>query len=134
MHNARMHYYSDAMVALVCHDATIAMQKTHELMRLHQDGDVVLTGPFQYLHADLMDAAVNGVREARNGEAPSPRQHHQQWKAFLEARGWACGPKDPDAKTHPNLVSWDALTPEQRDKCRVFLGIVASMTIDVGAA
>jgi hypothetical protein len=128
-----MHHYSDKIVAMVCHDTLTGMGRAHDLMRL-EGTDAIPAGPFMYLHPDLLAAAVNGVREARNGEAPSPREHHQRWKAFLESRGWRRGPRNPGEKTHPNLVDWGELAPEQRDKCRVFLGIVVNMTVDVGAA
>lgn len=130
MNRPRMHRYSDEIVAMVCHDATVAMQKAHELMRL-EGTDAVPTGPFMYLHPDLLAAAVDGVQRARRiGTSLSPRDHHDEWAGFLIARGWRRGPKDPEGKTHPNLADWDDLDPEQRDKDRVFMGIVVSLTIE----
>ena len=55
--------------------------------------------------------------------------HHDAWVTFLSARGWRQGPRDDAARTHPNLAAWDDLPEEQRDKDRVFLGIVISMTL-----
>jgi voltage-gated potassium channel Kch len=45
---------------------------------------------------------------------------HQRWVADYEVAGWrhACGPKDADAKTHPDLVPWDELPDEAREKDR----------------
>ena len=128
---SRLHRYSNEIVAMVCHDATIAMQKAHELMRL-EGTDAVPTGPFMYLHPDLLAAAVDGVQRARRiGSRLSARDHHNAWVVFLAARGWRRGEKNPEEKTHPNLVDWDDMAPEQQDKDRVFMGIVISMTIEV---
>lgn len=132
MGSPRMHHYSDALVAVVCHDANGGLQKAHERMSLHQDGaDIPVTGPFDHMHPDLRAAALNGVAQARR-DYPSPREHHQRWVEFLRDRGWKPGPRDVNAKIHPNLVSWDGLPPHERDKCRLFLGIVLAMTINVG--
>lgn len=127
--------YSDVLVAMVCHDAILGMQRVHEVMRL-QDDDYVITGPMASLHPDLRDAAVEGVARARRlGTSLSARDHHSAWAEFLGARGWRYGPvRDPAAKVHPNLTGWDQLPPEQRDKDRVFLAIVLGMTLDVEAA
>jgi hypothetical protein len=45
---------------------------------------------------------------------------HQRWVADYEAAGWhhASSPKDADAKTHPDLVLWDDLPDEAREKDR----------------
>jgi len=125
----RAYRYSDQLVALVCHQATVGLQMAHELMLLQGD-DAVPAGPFAYLHPDLRDAAFEGVRRVRRiGASLSPRAHHDAWVTFLSARGWRPGPRDDAARTHPNLVGWDALPEEQRDKDRVFLGIVIAMTL-----
>lgn len=130
----RINPYDDELVAIVCHDAAVGMQKVHEIMRLHGE-DYVITGPFAVLHPDLHAAAIEGVRRVRReGASLSPRDHHDAWVAFLLVRGWRPGPgKDPENKIHPNLVPWDELSPEQRDKDRVFIGIVVSLTLDVAA-
>jgi hypothetical protein len=124
-----MYRYGDQIVAMVCHQAIVGMQMAHELMRLQGD-DAVPAGPFMYLHQDLLDAALDGVRRARRiGGSLSPRDHHDHWAEFLAARGWRQGPRDDVAKTHPNLTAWDDLSPEQQDKDRVFLSIVVSLTL-----
>ena len=49
-----------------------------------------------------------------------------------QAHGWKYGPeKDPQAKTHPCIVPYDKLPDEQRDKSRLFVAIVRSMTHDM---
>jgi voltage-gated potassium channel Kch len=37
------------------------------------------------------------------------RMEHEQWVAERRRLGWALGPRDPERKTNPNLVPWDAL-------------------------
>lgn len=132
--SARGHRYDDTYVALVCHHMTIGMQTVAELMEIYGQEEVVLTGPFATLPRDLIDAAVNGVAEARRIDGwPTPREHHNRWVDFLKSRGWTLGERDYNGgKTHPALVYWDELPPADRDKARVFLGIVMNMTVDAG--
>lgn len=130
-----MHRYSDVLVAMVCHDANLGMQKAQEILRLeahdYDKDEVPTTGMMADLHPDLRDAAVEGVRRARLlGASLSPRDHHNAWVAFLRERGWRLGPKDPAAKTHPNLIVYDELDMLQRDKDRVFLSLVTALTLD----
>jgi hypothetical protein len=130
--SARGYRYDDQYVAQVCHYMTIGMQVVHEEMQVHGQDEVVLTGPFALLPRDLLDAAVNGVAEARRGVV-SPRDHHNRWVDFLKERGWTLGERDySGGKTHPALVYWDELSPVDRDKARLFLGIVMNMTVDAG--
>lgn len=131
--SVRGYRYDDEYVAQVCHSMTIEMQVVQEQMQRYGEAEVVLTGPFAILHPDLLAAAVNGVTEARQiGGIVSPREHHNRWVDFLKARGWDLGERNPEAKTHPALVDWDDLSPMDRDKARVFLGIVMNMTVDAG--
>lgn len=126
--------YSDILVALVCHEANLGMQKAQEIIALHDgtyDEDMVPTGQMADLHPDLRDAAVEGVRRARRlGASLSPRDHHNAWVGFLTQRGWRPGPKNPGAKTHPNLMDYDELDQFQRDKDRVFLSVVITLTVE----
>lgn len=127
---ARMHRYSDVIVAMVCHDANMAMTKAQEAMKVQGTG-AIPGGPFIHLHEDLLDAAIEGVRRARRvGQPLSPRDHHNEWVAFLTARGWTHGERDPERRRHPNLVPWDELTPEEQDKDRVFMSVVFALSAE----
>lgn len=130
MGGPRRTHYADEVVALVCHELTVGMQKAHELMRL-QGNDYVITGPFADLHPDLYDAAIEGVRRVRRlGSSLSARDHHNDWVEFLKDRGWQYGPvKDVGRKIHPNLVEWYELAPEEQDKDRVFISVVVSLSL-----
>lgn len=69
------------------------------------------------------DSAIKGVCGVLAGN--TPREIHASWWAEKEATGWRYGPvKDPDAKTHPCLVSYDELPPEQKAKDSIFVSVV----------
>jgi hypothetical protein len=48
---------------------------------------------------------------------------HQLWQAERTAEGWhyAAGPKDPQAKTNPDLVPWEKLSGTEKEKNRQFI-------------
>jgi hypothetical protein len=73
------------------------------------------------------ESAIAGVDGARRGN--TPEQSHESWSQHKLADGWRYGAtKDPDAKTHPCLVSYAELPPEQRLKDHLFVGIVAALS------
>lgn len=74
------------------------------------------------------DSALKGVRFALdNPDAPASAQH-DAWSADKLAAGWVYGEvKDPVGKTHPCLVPYDRLPPEQRAKYLVFQAIVRAL-------
>lgn len=127
---AHMHRYSDEQVAEVCHFAITGLQEVHA----REPGGETPTpsGLWAELDRDLRTVAVSGVRQARNGAIPSPREHHNWWVHTLRSMGWRRGPKNPQAKTHPNLTDWSKLTAEQQDKDRLFLAVVTTLTVDLG--
>ena len=51
------------------------------------------------------------------------RLEHQLWKTEKTAEGWryAPGPKDPDAKTNPDLVAWEKMSGPEKEKNRQFI-------------
>lgn len=79
------------------------------------------------------DEAPEWAREsARKGvlgviEGNTPEQSHSCWLAEKERTGWKYGPvKDPEAKTHPCMVPYDQLPPEQQIKDHTFVSTVGS--------
>lgn len=118
-----MHRYTDAQVAEACHGAAAGLRSA--------TGDGPPVPPWQYLAPDLKAAAIEGVRRVRLVGTPlSPREHHADWVAFMTARGWQPGPRDPLAKTHPDLVHWDDLPPGSQDQDRMFIAITVALTLD----
>ena len=75
------------------------------------------------------DAPDNIKESARSGVSlaltASPREQHEAWSRFKIADGWTFGAvKDAVAKTHPCLVDYDDLPPEQKAKDAVYIGVV----------
>jgi hypothetical protein len=76
-------------------------------------------------------SVLNGVTGALNGN--TPEQSHEGWLAEKKATGWTFGPvKDPEAKTHPCMVPYEALPPTQRTKDALYLTTVRSMAAALG--
>lgn len=100
---------------------TIA-RATHETNRAY----CVALGDFsQELWEDAPEwqrqSAIEGVRSILEGRATTPEQQHEEWCRFRRADGWTHGDvKDPVAKTHPCLVPYEDLPPEQRGKDHLF--------------
>jgi hypothetical protein len=73
-------------------------------------------------------SAINGVQAILTGLVTSPEQSHEAWCREKRATGWRHGStKDPEAKTHPCLVSYADLPAVQRIKDRLFFAIVATL-------
>lgn len=54
----------------------------------------------------------------------SPEELHNDWWRAYEAMGWVYGPvRDPEAKTHPDMVPFADLDPRERDKDAVFVAL-----------
>ncbi len=62
-----------------------------------------------------------------------PEASHKSWLEQKLAEGWTYGPvKDPVAKTHPCIVSFEMLPKEQRAKDYLFRAVVHSMAKVLG--
>jgi hypothetical protein len=72
------------------------------------------------------DSAVEGVAVALAGA--TPEQQHEAWCQAKSRDGWIYGDvKDAEAKTHPCLVPYADLPPEQRAKDALFTVIVNTL-------
>jgi len=106
-------------IAHVCHEANRAIQQV--------TGDPAVSPPWDEAPEWQRESAVEGVAKAVGGA--TPEQLHQSWCDFKAADGWVYGPvKDEVAKTHPCLVGYDELPPEQRQKDAVFSAIVCALS------
>jgi len=77
------------------------------------------------------DSVINGVRFAIANPAATPLMSHVSWLQEKEANGWVYGEeKDPVAKTHPCMVPYHMLPPEQRMKDAIFLALVRTLASD----
>lgn len=73
------------------------------------------------------DSALTGVKVARDGDL-DPEEQHQAWLDAKVADGWTYGEvKDPEDKTHPCLVPYSSLPPEQQAKDDLFIAIVDAL-------
>jgi hypothetical protein len=53
-----------------------------------------------------------------------PEELHEDWVRAYEAMGWRYGPdRDPDLKTHPDMVAYADLGQLERDKDAVFVAL-----------
>lgn len=73
-------------------------------------------------------SAVEGVEYALAHPEATPEHQHEAWSAAKVADGWSHGPvKDAEKKTHPCLVPYAELPPEQRAKDALFQAVVAAL-------
>jgi len=74
------------------------------------------------------DSAINGVRFViDNPDAPASA-NHDSWSEHKLRDGWTYGPvKDPEQKTHPCLVPFDQLPPEQQAKDVLFHAVCQAL-------
>lgn len=74
------------------------------------------------------DSARSGVHLHLNNPTAGPEASHQSWMAQKEREGWVYGEvKNPDAKQHPCMVSFDQLPREQQAKDFIFRAVVHAM-------
>lgn len=65
-------------------------------------------------------SALDGVKGALRGN--TPEQSHESWLAEKVKEGWVYGEvKDVEKKTHPCMVPYDKLPPEQQAKDHLFI-------------
>lgn len=81
--------------------------------------------PWQVSQQWVKDSAIAGVRNIIANPDTTPEDSHKSWLAHKEADGWVYGPKkDATAKTHPCMVPYDDLPPEQRIKDKLYTSVV----------
>lgn len=103
------------LVARVCHEANREIQLA--------TGDPEPSPHWDEAEEWQKSSALEGVMHAIDGA--TPEQLHDEWRKFKYADGWQFGiHKDPELKTHPCLVPYDELAPEQRLKDNIFQSIV----------
>lgn len=73
----------------------------------------------------IREKTADGVRSLLANPAASLSTQHDWWMAARAADGWQYGEvKDPEKKTHPNMVPFDQLPWDQQVKDRLFRHIV----------
>lgn len=75
------------------------------------------------------DSAIEGVKFRLANPDVGCNVQHDQWTAYKLADGWVYGEvKDADKKTHPCLVPYDQLPPEQKLKDTLFVATVKAFS------
>lgn len=65
---------------------------------------------------------AEGKGEEKDEVALMAPIEHELWRQNHFDRGWRVGPeKDPEKKTHPNLVPWENLSPSEKEKNKKFV-------------
>jgi hypothetical protein len=73
------------------------------------------------------DSAMLGVK-LHTEKNVGPQASHESWMAQKVLDGWVYGSaKDADAKTHPCIVPFDMLPPEQQAKDFIFRAVVHAL-------
>ena len=111
-------------IAEICHEANRVL--------CEQNGDNSQTR-WEEAEDWQQESAVKGVAFAlEHPDAPASAQH-DAWLEDKRTAGWVYGEvKDADAKTHPCIVPYDDLPPEQRAKDHVFKAVVNGLAPFVG--
>jgi hypothetical protein len=93
----------------------------------------------------MLEAAGYRIVPLSDWDAPAQRfpeeivlqmakMEHALWVQDLLAQGWrfAAGPKDPVARTHPDLVDWDDLSEDEREKNLAMINSIPAFLGRVG--
>lgn len=112
---------TDEEIARVAHEANRAWQVV--------TGDPAPSPSWDDAPEWQRSSAIDGVRHARDGA--TAEQLHQTWSDFKTGDGWVYGPvKDEPSRTHPCLVPYADLAPEQHRKDDLFQAIVTALTLE----
>lgn len=82
--------------------------------------------PWEDATEEARESVRIGVRGVLTGN--TPRESHASWLRTRIADGWVYGPeKDVEKKTHPCLVPYDELPPDQKAKDTLFVHTVRAV-------
>lgn len=106
-----------------------AAKVAHEVNRAYCEFSCDLSQkPWEEAPQWQRDSAIAGVKFHLNNLDAGPEASHESWMAQKEADGWTYGDvKDEDAKTHPCMIPFDDLPPEQAVKDWLFRAVVHGM-------
>jgi hypothetical protein len=105
----------------------VIAEMTYEVNRAYCKGIGDNSFPNDWANADEHQKAVNraGVQNHLRNPGLTPQQSHQAWMQSKIQDGWTYGPvKDAEKKTHPAMVPYEGLPPEQKTKDFLFKAVV----------
>ncbi len=106
-------------IAKVCHEANRAYCQTMG------DGSQL---PWAEAPDWQKDSAYLGVKMLLDNPDAGPGAAHVSWRDQKEAEGWVYGAvKDPEQKTHPCLVDFTDLPPDQQAKDHLFVAVARAL-------
>jgi hypothetical protein len=74
------------------------------------------------------ESAISSVRFLLENPDAQPRALHERWMRHKLESGWRYGQlKDAEARTHPCLVPFEQLSPGQKAKDHLFVGVVLAL-------
>ena len=112
---------TNEQIARVCHEANRGYQAAVPSV------GIPVAAPWDEFPMDQQHGVIAGVALARGGARPY--ELHEAWTAQKVADGWVYGDvKDADAKTHPCIVPYAELPPEQRVKDALFVAVVQALS------
>jgi RyR domain-containing protein len=113
-------YFDDEDVASIAHDANNALEAVLK--------DEAPSMPWSVEPPAIRSHVLAMVRMARAGCTQA--EIHEGWCNMLRTEGWIYGPeKDWTAMTHPCLLPFERLPPEQQAKTALFQHIVIALTL-----
>jgi hypothetical protein len=83
----------------------------------------IVPEPWMDREAPFREQFVKTIeRICADGYETTPEREHDSWWRAYEAMGWKYGPvRDRERKEHPDMVPYNDLTIDERDKDEIFL-------------
>lgn len=76
---------------------------------------------------NIKNSLIAGVEALKFNPSMTPEEQHESWMRYKIEDGWKYGPvKDIEKKTHPCMIEYRYLPPEQRFKDYIFNSVVTA--------
>jgi hypothetical protein len=106
-------------IAAICHTANNVLKT-----RLGEKPDPA----WEEASQDQRQATMIGVGRHLAFSSITPKESHFIWCRSMQDQGWSYGPvKDAEKKTHPLLVPFEKLSPQDQAKDVLFVATVNAM-------
>lgn len=113
-------------IAEACHEVNRVIQKEQRA------SGISVAPPWYLVSAEMKSSVMEGVVGILAGKTPA--ESHEAWCEFKREHGWTYGEvKDENARTHPCLVPYKDLPPDQKLKDQVFQAVVMGLAQAFGS-